>query len=72
MKAEIILFIMIAIDWTGHVIEALHLNKFLMFEIYVSLIRFIGYDIFWVGYWGIALILAFHIIRKASREDDPN
>jgi len=63
---ELILFLMIFLDWSSHIVQ--HLNRDLkLFRLWESLINYVGYSNFWIGYWGFALLLAFFILIDRRR-----
>jgi len=60
MKKELILFLMILLDWTSHILETFFYSSS-VFQLWKSLIDLVGYNLFWITYWGIALLIAFKI-----------
>jgi len=52
---------MILIDWTSHIFETFF-NSSSVFQLWKSLVWFVGYDLFWITYWSIALLISFRIL----------
>lgn len=67
MSKEILLFLMILIDWTSHIFEAFF-PLTIIFQTWKGIVHGIGYNTFWITYFGIALVLMLLIMKEDYNE----
>lgn len=64
MIKEKILLLLILWDWVTHIWYAFFPLDFIIYRLFSDLVLGVGYNNFWITYWGFALVLIILIILE--------